>query len=144
LFPYPTLFRSRLIPLAEDYAYHSENPEMTATRLFNLIELIAQRSAYLALLAEYPDTLARVARIVSASPWAAQYLAQYPLLLDSLIEWHSLMEIPDFAALSEQMCRDLDACRLPDGQADVEQQMNMMRDWQHQITFQLLAQDLEG
>ncbi|HBJ67031.1 bifunctional [glutamate--ammonia ligase]-adenylyl-L-tyrosine phosphorylase/[glutamate--ammonia-ligase] adenylyltransferase [Alcaligenes phenolicus] len=134
----------RLIPLAEDYAYRSENPEMTATRLFNLIELIAQRSAYLALLAEYPDTLARVARIVSASPWAAQYLAQYPLLLDSLIEWHSLMEIPDFAALSEQMCRDLDACRLPDGQADVEQQMNMMRDWQHQITFQLLAQDLEG
>src|SRR5690606_30134921 len=72
------------------------------------------------------------------------YLAQYPLLLYSLIEWHSLMEIPDFAALSEQMCRDLDACRQPDGQADVEQQMNMMRDWQHQLTFQLLAQDLEG
>lgn len=134
----------RLLPLAEHCALQSNDPENTATRLFNLIELIAQRSAYLALLAEYPDTLARVARIVAASPWAAQYLAQYPLLLDSLIEWRSLMEIPDFATLSAQMQRDLDACLLPDGNADVEQQMNLMRDWQHQITFQLLAQDLEG
>ncbi len=134
----------RLLPLAESCALRSEDPESTAARLFNLIELIAQRSAYLALLAEYPDTLARVARIVAASPWAAQYLAQYPLLLDSLIEWRSLMEMPDFATLSGQMRRDLDACLLPDGRADVEQQMNLMRDWQHQITFQLLAQDLEG
>lgn len=134
----------RLLPLAEDCARRSEDPESTAARLFTLIELIAQRSAYLALLAEYPDTLARVARIVAASPWAAQYLAQYPLLLDSLIEWRSLMEMPDFGTLSAQMRRDLDACLLPDGRADVEQQMNLMRDWQHQITFQLLAQDLEG
>ena len=51
---------------------------------------------YLALLAEYPETLARVARIVGASPWASQYLARYPILLDSLIEWHSLLEPPDF------------------------------------------------
>ena len=58
--------------------------------MFDLIETIAQRSAYLALLAEYPDTLARVARMVAASPWAAQYLTQHPLLLDSLIDWRTL------------------------------------------------------
>ncbi|MGN6660197.1 MAG: bifunctional [glutamate--ammonia ligase]-adenylyl-L-tyrosine phosphorylase/[glutamate--ammonia-ligase] adenylyltransferase, partial [Achromobacter mucicolens] len=99
---------------------------------------------YLALLAEYPDTLARVARMVAASPWAAQYLTQHPLLLDSLIDWRTLFEPLDFGQIARQLTADLDACRLPDGDPDVERQMNLMRDVQRQASFQLLAQDLEG
>ena len=133
-----------LLPAAIDAASRSDNPPQTAIRLLDLIEQIAQRSAYLALLAEYPETLARVARIVSSSPWASQYLGRYPLLLDSLIEWRSLLEPPNMAQIAEQLHNDLDACLLPDGQPDIEQQMNLMRDVQHQVTFQLLAQDLEG
>jgi glutamate-ammonia-ligase adenylyltransferase len=133
-----------LLPAIMSAAGKTEAPHVTATRLLELVEHIAQRSAYLALLAEYPETLARVARIVSASPWASQYLSQFPLLLDSLIEWRSLLEPPDFEDLARQLRNELDACTLPDGKPDVEQQMNLMRDTQHQITFQLLAQDLEG
>ncbi|HWL28473.1 MAG TPA: bifunctional [glutamate--ammonia ligase]-adenylyl-L-tyrosine phosphorylase/[glutamate--ammonia-ligase] adenylyltransferase, partial [Burkholderiaceae bacterium] len=133
-----------LLPAIMSAAGKTERPPVTATRLLELVEHIAQRSAYLALLAEYPETLARVARIVSASPWASQYLSQFPLLLDSLIEWRSLLEPPDFDELARQLRNELDACTLPDGKPDVEQQMNLMRDTQHQITFQLLAQDLEG
>jgi glutamate-ammonia-ligase adenylyltransferase len=66
------------------------------------------------------------------------------LLLDSLIEWRSLMDAPDFGALSQQLSAELDACVLPTGQSDVEQQMNLMRDQQRQVSFQLLAQDLAG
>lgn len=133
-----------LMPGLLQAAMRTAAPAETLQRLLNLVEHIAQRSAYLALLAEYPETLARIARIVSASPWASQYLTRYPLLLDSLIEWRSLMQAPDFPALAEQLRSDLDACVLPDGQPDVEQQMNLMRDVQHQVTFQLLAQDLEN
>lgn len=133
-----------LLPAIVSTAAKTEHPDQTAIRLLTLVENIAQRSAYLALLAEYPDTLARVARIVSASPWASEYLSRFPLLLDSLIEWHSLLEPPDFKQIAQQLHSELDACTLPDGQPDVEQQMNLMRDLQHQITFQLLAQDLEG
>ncbi len=133
-----------LLPGLMQAATRTDDPPATLQRLLNLVEHIAQRSAYLALLAEYPETLARVARIVSASPWASQYLSRYPLLLDSLIEWRSLMQAPDFPAIAEQLRSDLDACVLPDGQPDVEQQMNLMRDVQHQVTFQLLAQDLES
>ncbi len=133
-----------LLPSIISIAAQTEQPQETTIRLLTLVENIAQRSAYLALLAEYPDTLARVARIVSASPWASDYLSRYPLLLDSLIEWHSLLEPPDFQQIAKQLHSELDACTLPDGQPDIEQQMNLMRDLQHQITFQLLAQDLEG
>lgn len=133
-----------LLPAIIDAAANTPDPEQTAIRLLNLIEHIAQRSAYLALLAEYPETLARVARIVGASPWASQYLCQYPLLLDSLIEWRSLMAPLDLAQHAKQMHDELDASVLPDGKPDVEQQMNLMRDLQHQLSFQLLAQDLAG
>lgn len=133
-----------LLPAAVDAAAKTAEPQQTAIRLLDLIEQIAQRSAYLALLAEYPETLARVARIVGASPWASQYLSRYPLLLDSLIEWRSLLEPPEFGQIAQQLRSDLDACLLPNGQADIEQQMNLMRDLQHQVSFQLLAQDLEG
>ncbi len=133
-----------LMPRLLEASASTAHPVQTATRLLDLVEAIAPRSAYLALLAEYPDTLARVARIVSASPWASQYLERYPLLLDGLIEWRSLMLPLDLAQVAQQLKSDLDACLLPDGRPDVEQQMNLMRDCQRQTTFQLLAQDLEG
>lgn len=133
-----------LLPAALRAALQTPAPHEAAVRLFDLIEKIAQRSAYLALLAEYPDTLARVARMVAASPWAAQYLTQHPLLLDSLIDWRTLFEPLDFGQIARQLTADLDACRLPDGDPDIERQMNLMRDVQRQASFQLLAQDLEG
>ncbi len=133
-----------LLPAALRAARQTTAPLDAAVRLFDLIEKIAQRSAYLALLAEYPDTLARVARMVAASPWAAQYLTQHPLLLDSLIDWRTLFEPLDFTQIARQLSADLDACRLPDGDPDIERQMNLMRDVQRQASFQLLAQDLEG
>ncbi|MBV2157427.1 bifunctional [glutamate--ammonia ligase]-adenylyl-L-tyrosine phosphorylase/[glutamate--ammonia-ligase] adenylyltransferase [Achromobacter denitrificans] len=133
-----------LLPAALRAAIQTPAPLDATVRLFDLIEKIAQRSAYLALLAEYPDTLARVARMVAASPWAAQYLTQHPLLLDSLIDWRTLFEPLDFTQIARQLAADLDACRLPDGEPDIERQMNLMRDVQRQASFQLLAQDLEG
>ncbi|HYG45235.1 MAG TPA: bifunctional [glutamate--ammonia ligase]-adenylyl-L-tyrosine phosphorylase/[glutamate--ammonia-ligase] adenylyltransferase [Bordetella sp.] len=133
-----------LLPAAVQAAAQTPAPQQAAVRLFDLIEAIAQRSAYLALLAEFPDTLARVARMVAASPWAAQYLTQHPLLLDSLIDWRTLFESLDFAQMAQQLSADLDACKLPDGDPDIERQMNLMRDVQRQASFQLLAQDLEG
>lgn len=133
-----------LLPAAMSAATKTDYPEQTAIRLLDLIEQIAQRSAYLALLAEYPETLARVSRIVGSSPWASQYLRQFPLLLDSLIEWRSLMAAPDFTQLAQHLHEEMNACVLPGGQPDVEQQMNLMRDQQRQISFQLLAQDLAG
>lgn len=133
-----------LLPCALDAAKHTSQPMTAALRMLDLIEQITQRSAYLALLAEYPETLARIARMMAASPWAAQYLTQNPVVLDSLIAWHTLMTPINYEQVAAAMRADLNACVLPDGSPDVEQQMNLMRDMQRQLSFQLLAQDLEG
>ncbi len=133
-----------ILPIAFRAALQTPSPMTAALKLLDLVEAIAQRSAYLALLAEYPETMARIARMMAASPWAAQYLIQHPLVLDSLIAWRTLMEPLDFVQLAQTMHADLELCLLSDGCPDIEQQMNLMRDTQRQISFQLLAQDLEG
>ncbi len=135
---------NELLPLVRTAAAQTSDPLETNKRLHHLLEHISNRSSYLALLLEYPETIQRLAAIAGASPWAAHYLTQYPLVLDSLIQWHALLESPDFFNLAEQLRLELDACLLPNGQADVERQMNLMRDLQHQVSFQLLAQDLAG
>ena len=133
-----------LLPIALRAANDTSHPLAAALHMLDMIETIAQRSAYLALLAEYPDTVARVARMMAASPWAAQYLIQHPVVLDSLIDWRTLMVPVNFHRASQVLRADLDACLLPDGSPDVENQMNIMRDNQRQLSFQLLAQDLAG
>lgn len=133
-----------LIPLLLHAASHTHNPLLAIRHLVTLIETIAQRSAYIALLVEYPEILQRVARIMTASPLAAQVLIKNPLLLDSLIDWRTLLQPIDILSITEQLKKDLDACCLFNNEPDIEQQMNLMRDTQKIVSFQLLAQDLEN
>lgn len=111
----------------------------TLGRLLDFFEAIARRAAYLALLTEYPHTLERVIRMMSASDWAAKYLTRHPILLDELLDLRTLAAAPDWPAFALEVQRQLVAI-----QGDTEQQMNVLRDLHHAQLFRLLAQDLEG
>jgi len=108
-------------------------------RLLRLLESIARRSAYLALVIEHPPLLPRLANLMSASAWAADYLTQHPLLLDELLDARMLLAEPDWEAWREELKRMLAA--RPE---DAEHQMDVLRHFQHAQTFRLLAQDLGG
>ena len=110
----------------------------TLARMITLIETISRRESYLALLNEYPDTLTHVVRVCGASPWAAHYLAQHPLLLDELLDTRALLEQRDWPMLAQRLRHELDAF------PDPERQMDTLRHFKHAQTFHLLAQDLEG
>ncbi|QDZ28485.1 bifunctional [glutamate--ammonia ligase]-adenylyl-L-tyrosine phosphorylase/[glutamate--ammonia-ligase] adenylyltransferase [Noviherbaspirillum sp. UKPF54] len=111
----------------------------TLARLLDFFEAIARRAAYLALLTEYPHTLERVIRMMSASGWAAKYLTRHPILLDELLENRTLKAAPDWTAFAAEVQRQLAAHA-----GDTEHQMNVLRDLHHAQLFRLLAQDLEG
>ncbi|MBS0309687.1 MAG: bifunctional [glutamate--ammonia ligase]-adenylyl-L-tyrosine phosphorylase/[glutamate--ammonia-ligase] adenylyltransferase [Proteobacteria bacterium] len=111
----------------------------TLNRLLDFLEAIARRSAYLALLSEYPHTLRRVVRMMHASRWAAQYLTRHPILLDELLDDRTLTAAPDWAAFGAELQRQLDAHA-----GDTEHQMNILRDMHHAQLIRLLAQDIEG
>ncbi|MGQ0653322.1 MAG: bifunctional [glutamate--ammonia ligase]-adenylyl-L-tyrosine phosphorylase/[glutamate--ammonia-ligase] adenylyltransferase [Betaproteobacteria bacterium] len=128
-----------LIPALHRAAAATPWPEETFIRGLNLVEAIASRAAYLALLAEHPQALERVARIVGASSWAAEYVTLHPLLLDELLD-ERLLDAPiDFPVLQDQLAKQLHAA-----EGDAERQMNVLREVHQAQVFRLLAQDLAG
>lgn len=122
----------------------SSQPQSTFPKLLDLIECIVQRSAYMVLLNEYPEVLQRVVRMIDSSAWIASYIINNPIVLDKLIDWQELLTPINIPEIMQQLRLDLDASVLADGSPDMELQMNLMRDLKKQITFQALAQDIEG
>ncbi len=80
-------------------------PQAVFKRLFGLLEAISRRSAYLALLIEHPPVLPRLAQLMGASSWAADYLTRHPLLLDELLDARVLLAEPDWDAWRAELAR---------------------------------------
>src|SRR5439155_299149 len=114
-------------------------PEAVFGRLLTLLETISGRSVYLALLFEHPPVLPRLAQLMAASAWAADYLTRHPLLLDELLDSRVLLAEPDWDAWRIELDLQLRA-----HSGDPERQMDALRHFQHAQTFRLLAQDLHG
>ena len=111
----------------------------TLARLLDFFDTIARRSAYLALLTEYPHTLARVIRMMAASDWAAKYLTRHPVLMDEFLDDSILHADPDWKEFALECHQRLEAFS-----GDTERQMDVLREQHHAQLFRLLAQDLDG
>lgn len=128
-----------IVPLLVQATAAQPNPTDTLMRLFDFLENISRRSAYLAFLNEHPQTLAHLAQIMSQSSWVAAYLSKYPILLDELISTQLLDTAFDWPALAASLSNDLKACG-----GDTEAQMDTLRHFQHAQVFRLAVQDLAG
>ena len=128
-----------LIPQLARAARATPDAEATLARGVDLVEAIASRAAYLALLAENPQALERVARIIGSSTWAAEFVTRHPLLLDELLDDRLLYAPFELGSFARGLARQLD-----DAQGDVERQMNLLREAHQAQVFRLLAQDLAG
>src|ERR1700724_992267 len=93
----------------------------TIARLFDLLEAVSRRGAYLALLTEYPAALERVLSVLGASRWAAGYLIRHPQLLDELLDDEVISSPFDWSQFRESLRAQIAAA---DG---AEQQMNLLR-----------------
>ncbi len=129
----------RLVPAALATAASRSNPDATAERLLALFESISRREAYLALLHEYPHALERVADLMSASPWVAQYITQHPILLDELLDARTLLAAPDWNSLQTSLRAELAAA-----EGDIERQMDLLRHFKNTQTLHCIARDLAG
>jgi len=107
-------------------------------RLVNLVETVAGRTSYVALLTENPLALSQLVKLCAASPWIAQLLSHHPLLLDELLDPRSLYHPLDRAALQA----DLDASLAKVDGIDLEQQMEVLRHFKQSNTLRVAAADV--
>ncbi len=128
----------RLIPHLLELAAVSTRPDATLERVLHVLESIGRRESYLALLVEFPVALQRLVELAAASPWAAQYLARHPVLLDELISPQGLAA-PDWPALGASLRQELN-----DTAGNTERQMDLLRHFKQVQTLRLLGQDLAG
>ena len=138
----PPKIKSRfdaLVPRVVETAAEAANPDDTLSRCLDLLDAIGGRGAYLAMLQQYPQALHKVGELVSASRWAAQYLARHPILLDELLDARQLGSQPDWPAFAADLRRQCDEI-----EPDMERQMDLMREQHHTQAFRLLTQDLGG
>ena len=138
----PALSRQRfdaLLPQLLRVAANTSDPQTLFRRLLALLETISGRSAYLALLAEHPPILPRIAQLMAASAWAAEYLTRHPILLDELLDSRALLAQPDWNEWRSELAAAMQAHA-----HDPERQSDALRHFQHAQTFRLLVQDLNG
>lgn len=130
----------RLMPLLIERIPQVENRDQTLKRILELFEAVAGRNVYLSLLAENPDALTQLITLAAASPWISEYLAQYPILFDELLDPRSLYEPLKKADLSLDLQRELAKIDTQDG----EQLMITLRQFKHLNVLRVAAADIMG
>lgn len=126
-----------LEPLLEE-CLRQKQPTQAALRVLKIIDAIAGRSTYITLLHESATAREHLVRLCAASPWLTDLLTQAPLLLDNLLDPRTLYELPE----RQQMAIDLAARCAQFDFHDTEAAMNLLRNYQKEITLRIVAADL--
>ncbi|MGE6792474.1 bifunctional [glutamate--ammonia ligase]-adenylyl-L-tyrosine phosphorylase/[glutamate--ammonia-ligase] adenylyltransferase [Pseudomonas guineae] len=129
-------FVPRLLAQAVEHA----DPDLVLERVLPLIEAVARRSAYLVLLTENPSALQRLLTLCAASPWIAEQISRFPLLLDELLNEGRLFSPPLAPELAAELRERL--MRIPE--EDLEQQMEVLRHFKLAHRLRVAASEITG
>ncbi|GAC1302702.1 MAG: bifunctional [glutamate--ammonia ligase]-adenylyl-L-tyrosine phosphorylase/[glutamate--ammonia-ligase] adenylyltransferase [Steroidobacteraceae bacterium] len=127
---------ARLIGAA---ASHAE-PAVVVQRVLRVLEAIGARSSYLALLKEQPAALERLTEVCAISNFLATQIADFPLLLDELIDPNAFEEPPARAGFAAELDARTDRLAAD----DPERQVEALRQFQKAAVFCIAFADLTG
>src|SRR5882757_4251176 len=115
-------------------------PATVVHRVLRVLEAIGARSSYLALLKEQPPALERLIDVCAISGFLARQIADFPLLLDELIDPNAFDEPPSRATFVRELSARTE--RLPPD--DPERQVEALRQFQKVAVFCVAFADLSG
>ncbi|HEX4240698.1 MAG TPA: bifunctional [glutamate--ammonia ligase]-adenylyl-L-tyrosine phosphorylase/[glutamate--ammonia-ligase] adenylyltransferase [Steroidobacteraceae bacterium] len=115
-------------------------PKVVVQRVMRVLEAIGTRSSYLALLKEQPAALDRLIEVCALSGFLARQIADFPLLLDELIDAKAFDALPSRAGFAAELAARTD--RLPTD--DPERQVEGLRQFQKAAVFAVALADLTG
>lgn len=112
----------------------------TVSRVFTVLKRVLSRTAYLDLLHENQGALKQLIKLCASSRWVVQQLANYPMLLDELID-PAIFERPiPLTEYRAELNRSM--LRAPDD--DLEVQMDMLRQFKLSMQLKIAAADISG
>jgi len=118
----------------------SATPDVTLARLLKVVEMIAGRTVYLALLGENELALRRLIDLCARSQFLVEQIAAFPLLLDELIDARLFEDVPTRAQFTEELQARIESSR---GE-DIEFQIEALRKFQCVAMFRIAVADFAG
>ena len=115
-------------------------PARILRRVLNIADQVLRRSAYIALLNENKTVLDRLIELCDSSRYLAREVAQFPALLDELIDARIYESVPDAASLKA----DLDQRITAVDAGDIEQQIEVLAEFKRATLFRLAVADFNG
>jgi glutamate-ammonia-ligase adenylyltransferase len=128
----------QLMPLLLEAVAQLETDSQALGRVLGLLESIARRTAYIALLVENPLALSQLVRLSGMSSWISRLLIRHPILLDELLDPRRLYLPLKRKELEEELnlqLANVDA-------ADLETQMDRLRLFAQSNMLRVAAADI--
>jgi glutamate-ammonia-ligase adenylyltransferase len=122
-----------VLPALLEAAARSAAPDAALPRGLALLQAIARRTSYLALLDEQPAALARLVDVTARSSLLSERLAEHPLLLDELLDARAAGTPPDEAGLRAA----LQAFAQAHAQDDAESALAALNETRHSLAFRI-------
>ncbi len=127
---------ARLLKSAAERA----SPATVVQRVLRVLEAIGTRASYLALLKEQPAALDRLIEVCAISGFLSRQVADFPLLLDELIDAKAFEELPTRHGFTQELAAR--TARL--SPEDPERQVEALRQFQKVAVFSVALADLTG
>ena len=93
----------QVLPALIEACAQSGAPDAALPRGLALLQAVARRASYLALLDEQPAALARLVDVTARSSLLSERLAAHPLLLDELLDSRAAGSLPEEASIGQQV-----------------------------------------
>lgn len=93
--------------------------DVVLNRVLMLVEAVSRRTAYLVLLKENASARTQLLTLCAASPWIAEQLAHYPVLLDELLDPEALHAPLSRTVLEDELHQTLLRLPLDDDEAQL-------------------------
>ena len=113
-------------------------PDLALDGVLKVLEAIAGRTAYIAMLAEHPDALHQLVTLCAKSTWFGERTARHPLLLDELLDPRRLFE----PLRRDDLERELDLLLATVDSDDLEQRMERLRQFAQGNMLRVAAADV--
>ncbi|WP_372828390.1 bifunctional [glutamate--ammonia ligase]-adenylyl-L-tyrosine phosphorylase/[glutamate--ammonia-ligase] adenylyltransferase [Shewanella sp. UCD-KL12] len=119
---------------------HLASPSKAFESVSKVLDQILTRTTYLELLYENPGARQQLVSLCQASPWIAQQLSKFPMLLDELIDPTQLYDTTSLDDYGSELRQYL--LRVPE--EDMEQQMEVLRQFKLAQQLKIAAADVTG
>ncbi|MEZ5536523.1 MAG: bifunctional [glutamate--ammonia ligase]-adenylyl-L-tyrosine phosphorylase/[glutamate--ammonia-ligase] adenylyltransferase [Thiolinea sp.] len=128
----------RLMPLLLATCSGQESPTLALSRSLQVIQAIARRSGYIAMLADQPAALEQFIKLTHDSIWITTQLTQHPILLDNLLDTSQLYKPLNRQELSAALAQEMAAIDAE----DTGMVMERLRQFKLTQTLRVAAADI--